>query len=105
MVFQPSFGPGSDATGGANAANPAISALLEQAESLLHEEMASLVTRDAFLFPTKGAKPPKKPVELADIPTELLARAKEQLEVETQRCSLASGGELVSGGAVQAALE
>ncbi|CAJ1437917.1 unnamed protein product [Effrenium voratum] len=34
--------------------------LLQQAEAMLHEEMGNMVTRDAVLFPVKGAKPPKK---------------------------------------------
>jgi pre-mRNA-splicing factor CDC5/CEF1 len=103
MVFQPSYGPGGG--DGPGQANPAVAALLEQAESLLHEEMAALVTRDAFLFPTKGAKPPKKPVEIAELPGELLDSAKKLLEAEAERSSAASGGDIMVGGAIQATLE
>ena len=33
--------------------------LLQQAETLLHEEMAAVAGRDAFLHPIAGTRPPK----------------------------------------------
>jgi len=79
--------------------------LLQQAESLLHEEMAALVTNDAFLFPTKGSRPPKEPVALIDYePSELLAAA-ELLAQEVSELDAAAGGEAVNSSALLAALE
>eukprot|EP00929_Paragymnodinium_shiwhaense_P008090 TRINITY_DN112009_c0_g1_i1.p1 TRINITY_DN112009_c0_g1~~TRINITY_DN112009_c0_g1_i1.p1 ORF type:complete len:777 (+),score=267.24 TRINITY_DN112009_c0_g1_i1:129-2459(+) len=89
-VFAPSFGSDADAT-------------LQKAEGLLLEEMSALVTRDAFLFPTKGAKPPKnKPPELLDISLSDLHRAEEVLAEELQHYE-----ELVQGAdaALQASIE
>lgn len=53
--------------------------LLQQAESLLHQEMEALITHDAFLFPVKGAKPLKKSVTLEEFTPEQLTVAKELL--------------------------
>merc|ERR1711972_1217132 len=80
MLFQSSFD---------QAASSSI--LLQQAESLLHEEMASLVTHDAFAFPIKGAKPPKKAVELEDLSVKDLKIASELLEEEVQAFKAAAG--------------
>eukprot|EP00928_Gymnodinium_smaydae_P070828 TRINITY_DN54585_c0_g1_i1.p1 TRINITY_DN54585_c0_g1~~TRINITY_DN54585_c0_g1_i1.p1 ORF type:complete len:810 (+),score=268.13 TRINITY_DN54585_c0_g1_i1:132-2561(+) len=106
MLFESSFGPGGDSlssTGGASSS--AAAPMLQQAENLLHEEMAALVTRDAFLFPTKGAKPPKKQVELADVSEADFRQAEELLEEEATRYAEENGDERVHLGAVQAAIE
>merc|ERR1719454_2622340 len=62
-IFPTSFAPGDPQSGPPGSLS---SQLLHQAESLLHEEVASLIANDAFLFPVKGAKPSKKPDELPD---------------------------------------
>lgn len=98
MLFQSSFTPGVGEVASS-------SILLQQAESLLHEEMASLVTHDAFAFPIKGAKPPKKPVELEDMSTKDLKMASELLEAEVEEFKAAAGGELVNVQALEVALK
>mmetsp|Transcript_4028 Transcript_4028/g.9434 ORF Transcript_4028/g.9434 Transcript_4028/m.9434 type:complete len:806 (-) Transcript_4028:52-2469(-) len=107
MLFPSSFGPSDGASSGASASagSTPSSNLLWQAESLLHEEMAAIVTRDAFLFPVKGAKPPKKGAELEDVSTAELAAAAELLQTEVSRFEAAGGGDSVTSGALQAALD
>lgn len=106
MLFPTSFAPGGElAQGGAVAAGSAAAALLQQAESLLHEEMQALVTHDAFTYPIKGARPPKKTVELEDFAVSELERAGELLDAEIADFESAIGRELLTGGAVQAAQE
>merc|ERR1719329_1444369 len=76
-----------------------------EAERLLHEEMAGLVTRDAFLFPVKGAKPPKKMPELRDPIAQDLLRAKELLAANLAEFAVATGGDAATGVALQAVAE
>jgi len=57
-------------------------ALVQQAESLLHEEMAALVTSDAVLHPIKGVKLPKDQVSLTEYSMEELVAAKDLLSEE-----------------------
>jgi len=80
--------------------------LLQQAETLLHEEMGAMVTRDAFLFPVKGAKPPKKaPPAGIDFSLEELKGASELLEDELEAFAQDAGGGHNSEVAVQAAFD
>jgi len=102
MLFQASFTPG---TGDSQSSAATSTVLMQQAESLLHEEMAALVTHDAFAFPIKGAKPPKKAVELEDISINDLKFASEMLDAEVTAFKEASGGELFASGALHAALD
>lgn len=95
MIFPTSFAPGDPQCGPPGSLS---SQLLHQAESLLHEELASLVTNDAFLFPVKGAKPIKKPDELPDFSRDELFAADELLSTEL---ALFDHGELVTTGAMQ----
>merc|ERR1719506_110680 len=52
-IFPTSFAPGDPQSGPPGSLS---SQLLHQAESLLHEELATLVANDAFLFSCKGCK-------------------------------------------------
>eukprot|EP00913_Durusdinium_trenchii_P018570 g17450.t1 len=79
--------------------------LLQQAEGMLHEEMANMITRDAVLFPVKGAKPPKKAPAEMDVSLEELQSAAAMLEEELHAFSQASGGDISAEAAVQAAFE
>merc|ERR1719356_2423760 len=63
MIFSPSFLAGGSQSSSSTAGT---GSLLQQAEDLLHEEMAALINHDAFVPPTKQTKPPKKPVELQE---------------------------------------
>jgi hypothetical protein len=81
-------------------------ASLQQAESLLHEEMAALITHDAFVFPI--AKPPKKPPgEIEDFSRADLDRANELFTAQLAEFDglSAENREFVSGGALQEAIE
>lgn len=99
MIFPTSFAPGDPQSGPPGSLS---SQLLHQAESLLHEELAVLITNDAFLFPVKGSKPGKRPDELPDVGTVELAAADELLKAEL---ALFDHGALVTAGALSAAKE
>eukprot|EP00927_Polykrikos_kofoidii_P053520 TRINITY_DN48130_c0_g1_i1.p1 TRINITY_DN48130_c0_g1~~TRINITY_DN48130_c0_g1_i1.p1 ORF type:complete len:836 (-),score=185.22 TRINITY_DN48130_c0_g1_i1:45-2552(-) len=122
MLFPSCFGPGSDGQGTISGVSNSIrgpsdggtadsgsvavvGSLLQQAETLLHDEMAALVNRDAFLFPVKGAKPPQKPVDLPDISLAELGRASDLLAGEVVKFDAAAGGAVINSGALQAAIE
>jgi len=80
--------------------------LLQQAEAMLHEEMGAMVTRDAVLFPVKGAKPPKKaPPAGMDFSLEELKGAGELLDEELSAFAKDAGGGQNSEVAMQAAFE
>eukprot|EP00401_Gymnodinium_catenatum_P025091 CAMPEP_0117492758 /NCGR_PEP_ID=MMETSP0784-20121206/18750_1 /TAXON_ID=39447 /ORGANISM="" /LENGTH=812 /DNA_ID=CAMNT_0005287595 /DNA_START=153 /DNA_END=2591 /DNA_ORIENTATION=- len=102
MLFQASYGPGGDSQ---NAISGPCGPLLQQAEGLLHQELSALVTRDTFLFPPKAAKPPKKTAELPDIPVADLSHAEELMKAEVCKFDVVAGGEAVSSGALQLAIE
>jgi len=74
--------------------------ILQQAETLLHEEMTLMTEHDAVNHPMKGVKPPKKQVDLMVIPKEELHFADELLDGETK---LLAGS--TDADAVLAALE
>lgn len=79
--------------------------LLLQAEQMLHEEMRNMVTRDAVLFPVKGAKPPKTaPVE-SPVTLEELTEASAMLEEELHEFSQITGGEVRAEAQLLAAFE
>jgi len=101
MVFE------SSATQGTGAALSGPQQLMQQAESMLHEEMGQMATRDAVLFPIKGAKPPKKapPAPEVDLSLDELDAAHELLEEELSHFIEAAGGEVTSEAAIQAAYE
>lgn len=99
MIFEAS------ASQGAGEALSGPQHLLQQAESMLHEEMANMITRDAVLFPVKGAKPPKKAPPEMDVSLEELKSAADMLEEELHTFSQAAGGELSAEAAVKAAFE
>mmetsp|Transcript_66749 Transcript_66749/g.118094 ORF Transcript_66749/g.118094 Transcript_66749/m.118094 type:complete len:797 (-) Transcript_66749:68-2458(-) len=101
MIFE------SSASQGTGAALSGPQQLMQQAESLLHEEMGYMATRDAVLFPIKGAKPPKKapPAPEVDLSLDELDSAHELLEEELSNFIEAAGGEKKSEAAVQAAFE
>jgi len=106
MLFPASFLP--DVGGQGSSTGQAVAApnvLLQQAESLLNEEMAALVTHDAFAFPIQGARPPKKPADLEDFHPVDLSAAKDLLTTEVAKFDAAAGSELFTGGALQAALD
>jgi len=95
-IFPTSFAPGDAQSGPPGSL---ASQLLHQAESLLHEELASLIANDAFLFPVKGAKQMKKPDELPDFGLPELSAADELLDAELK---LFDHSELVTHGALNA---
>eukprot|EP00930_Biecheleria_cincta_P069312 TRINITY_DN57066_c0_g1_i1.p1 TRINITY_DN57066_c0_g1~~TRINITY_DN57066_c0_g1_i1.p1 ORF type:complete len:798 (-),score=229.25 TRINITY_DN57066_c0_g1_i1:64-2457(-) len=101
MVFE------SMASQAAGAALDGPQKLLQQAEAMLHEEMSTMITRDAVLFPQKGAKPPKKapPAPEVDLSLQELSAADELLEEELKIYIDASGSETNAMQAVQAAFE
>jgi len=104
MLFPTTYG--GDGVAGATAGGAPAGALLQQAESLLHEEMAAIIANDAFLFPVKGAKPPKKPADPPeDISVADLARAEELLAKEVAEFDTTAGGEVVNSVALEAAFE
>jgi len=96
-IFPTSFAPGDPQSGPPGSLS---SQLLHQAESLLHEEIATLVSNDAFLFPVKGAKPGKKPDELPDFDRKEMSAADELLSEELARYEC---GELVAVQALELA--
>jgi pre-mRNA-splicing factor CDC5/CEF1 len=96
-IYPTSFAPGDPQSGPPGSES---SKLLHQAESLLHEELATLVANDAFLVPVKGAKASKKPDELPDVALNELSAAKDLLSAEME---LFDQGELVTCGAIEAA--
>jgi len=96
-LFPTSFAPGDPQCGPPGSLE---SQLLHQAESLLHDEMASLVGHDAFLFPVKGAKPPSKKPELQDFELDEMQSAHLLLEAELEQFN---AGDFVNLGALQAA--
>jgi len=67
--------------------------------------MAALVTHDAVAHPAKGARPPKKQVELEDFSRDELSHADELLAAEVAAFEAAAGSELANGVAFQATLE
>mmetsp|Transcript_24235 Transcript_24235/g.45997 ORF Transcript_24235/g.45997 Transcript_24235/m.45997 type:complete len:800 (+) Transcript_24235:95-2494(+) len=101
MMFPPSY----DASGGAVGVTKQSDLLLQQAESLLHEEMEAMATNDAVLFPMKGVKPPKKAVELQDFSLGEISLADKMLSAEVERFDMIMGGEAVNVGALQAAAD
>jgi hypothetical protein len=98
-IFPTSFAPGDAQAGPPGSFG---SQLLHQAESLMHEELATLVANDAFLFPVKGAKPTKKPEELPDFPVSELQAADDLLRAESD---LFDHGDMVTYGALEFAKE
>lgn len=87
-------------------ASSAAGLLLQQAEAIFHEEMATLITRDAFVHPMKGSKPSsKQPEPLMDMPLEELEVAAELVKDELARYQAVVGGESVISSAWQAASE
>lgn len=99
MIFGTSFAPGDPQAGPPGSLS---SQLLHQAESLLHEELASLVAHDAFLFPVKGAKAAKKPDGLPDFDLAEISAADELLSAEI---ALFDHGELMTKGALDASTD
>lgn len=81
------------------------SKLMQRAEALLFEEMVALATHDAFHFPMKGARPPKKGPELEDIQPAELKAADALLGEEAAALVAAAGGAEVLDGALRAAAE
>mmetsp|Transcript_21917 Transcript_21917/g.51226 ORF Transcript_21917/g.51226 Transcript_21917/m.51226 type:complete len:794 (-) Transcript_21917:77-2458(-) len=76
------------------------SALLQQAELLIEEEMVALIKRDTFLFPPPGAKPPKQAVEVQELPPAYLDQAsallKDELGLWEEAAGIGSVGDALS---------
>jgi len=64
--------------------SPSLPSAFEAAEKLIFAEIENQVARDAFLFPIKGVKPPKKLNPQDDLPLEELEKVKRQIEIEAQ---------------------
>lgn len=77
----------------------------EQAEALLFDEMVALATHDAFHFPIKGARPPKKAPELEQFKPSELQRADALLTEEVSAFVESAGGDLMVSSSLQAVLE
>merc|ERR1719356_102114 len=102
MTFSPSFLSGGSQSSSSTAG---VGGLLQQAEDLLHEEMAALINHDAFVHPTKQTKPPKKPVELQDFRPDDLARAEELLSAELSEFEALAGDEQMDSASLQPVFE
>lgn len=102
MIFSSSFLAGGSQSSSSTAGT---GGLLQQAEDLLHEEMAALINHDAFVHPTKQTKPPKKLVELQDFRPDDLARAEELLSAELSEFEALAGGEQTDTASLQPVFE
>lgn len=101
----PLLAPAPEEVEDGTASTPAASRAQPQAEGLLFDEMVALMAHDAFRFPMRGARPPKKAPELEEFAEPELRRAEALLAEEAEAFVAAVGGVEMVDSSLQAAME